>query len=257
MGTQFMTGVAGQQRVSDAFIRNLVIGFPDVNEQRAIVAFLDRETARIDAMIEKKERLIALLEEKRTALISHAVTKGLDPTAPTKDSGIPWLGEIPAHWEVKRLKHIVKERLQYGANEAAMHDNRAWIRFVRITDIDENGNLRDDTFRSLHPEIAEPYLLQRGDILFARSGATVGKTFQYSEAWGPSCFAGYLILCRPDPRKVMPKFLYMVTKSGAYQEWKNSIFIQATIENISAEKYNNLYSDSIHLTHEPGRGVGF
>ena len=73
---------------------------PGESEQRAIAAFLDRETAKIDALVAKKERLIELLQEKRTSLISHAVTKGLDPDVPLKDSGVEWLGEIPAHWEV-------------------------------------------------------------------------------------------------------------------------------------------------------------
>ena len=76
--------------------------FPPVPEQRAIAAFLDRETAKIDALVSKKVRLIELLQEKRTAFISHAVTKGLDPYVPVKDSGVEWLGEIPAHWEVRR-----------------------------------------------------------------------------------------------------------------------------------------------------------
>ncbi len=83
---------------------------PPVEEQQAIAAFLDRETAQIDTLIEKKQRQIELLQEKRSALISHAVTKGLDPNAKMKDSGIEWLGEIPAHWEVKRLKRFVRLR---------------------------------------------------------------------------------------------------------------------------------------------------
>ena len=69
----------------------------------AIAAFLDRETAKIDALVEEQQRLIALLKEKRQAVISHAVTKGLDPNAPMKDSGVEWLGEVPAHWEVSPL----------------------------------------------------------------------------------------------------------------------------------------------------------
>jgi type I restriction enzyme S subunit len=76
---------------------------PPLPEQRAIAAFLDRETAKIDTLIAKKERLIELLDEKRTALISRAVTKGLDPAVPMKDSGVAWLGEVPKVWEVKRL----------------------------------------------------------------------------------------------------------------------------------------------------------
>ena len=76
--------------------------YSPAEEQRAIAAFLDRETARIDALVAKKERLIELLQEKRTALITRAVTKGLDPNVPMKDSGVEWLGEIPAHWEACR-----------------------------------------------------------------------------------------------------------------------------------------------------------
>jgi len=83
------------------------ICLPPLPEQRAIAAFLDRETARIDALIGHKQRLIALLEEKRQAVISHAVTKGLDPDVELKDSGKPWLGSVPAKWTLKPLKHCV------------------------------------------------------------------------------------------------------------------------------------------------------
>jgi len=85
-----------------------VLPYCSIDEQRAIATFLDRETARIDKLIKKKERQIELLKEKRAAVISHAVTKGLDPNVKMKDSGIEWLGEIPEHWEVKRLKNVVQ-----------------------------------------------------------------------------------------------------------------------------------------------------
>ena len=81
------------------------IPLPPEREQRTIAAFLDRETARIDALVAAKRRLIALLQEKRAALIARAVTRGLDPYAPTKDSGVAWLGRVPAHWDVMRVKH--------------------------------------------------------------------------------------------------------------------------------------------------------
>ncbi|MEW6595763.1 MAG: restriction endonuclease subunit S [Thermodesulfobacteriota bacterium] len=81
---------------------------PPLEEQTAIAAFLDRETARIDGLIARKQRLVELLQEKRTALISRAVTKGLDPNVPMKDSGIEWLGEIPAHWEVYKFRYVFK-----------------------------------------------------------------------------------------------------------------------------------------------------
>ena len=94
-----------------------VFAIPPVAEQRAIAAFLDRETARIDALVAKKERLIELLQEQRTALITRAVTKGLDPNVPMKDSGVEWLGEIPAHWEVKALSASLVGST-YGVSEA-------------------------------------------------------------------------------------------------------------------------------------------
>jgi type I restriction enzyme S subunit len=94
-------------------VADMSILIPSKREQQAIASFLDRETARIDALIQKKERMIELLKEKRIALITQAVTKGLDPNAPMKDSGIEWLGEVPEHWEVKRIKHVAT-RIQTG-----------------------------------------------------------------------------------------------------------------------------------------------
>lgn len=87
-------------------MKNIVLGVPSEAEQTQIARFLDHETARIDALIEEQQRLIELLKEKRQAVISKAVTKGLDPTVPMKDSGVEWLGEVPAHWEVKPLRYV-------------------------------------------------------------------------------------------------------------------------------------------------------
>ncbi len=100
IGAAWMYGAGGQKRVPDDFICNLRWPIPSLSEQCAIAAYLDREAARIDALVAKKERLIELLEEKRTALISRAVTRGLDPDVALKNSGVEWLGEIPAGWDV-------------------------------------------------------------------------------------------------------------------------------------------------------------
>lgn len=98
------------QNVHAEDIKDQYISLPSEREQADISAFLDRETAKIDALVEEQQRLIALLKEKRQAVISHAVTKGLDPDAPMKDSGVEWLGEVPAHWEVKPLKYCASFR---------------------------------------------------------------------------------------------------------------------------------------------------
>ena len=89
-------------------MRNITLAMPPRSEQEPIAAFIDRETAKIDGLVAEQEKLIALLKEKRQAVISHAVTKGLNPDAPMKDSGIEWLGEVPAHWDVARVKHFVQ-----------------------------------------------------------------------------------------------------------------------------------------------------
>ena len=97
----------GQTNISQDEIRAIPFLVPPLHEQRAIAHFLDRETAKLDALIHKSQRLIELLREKRQALISHAVTKGLDEHAETRDSGVEWLGQIPSHWEARRLKYAV------------------------------------------------------------------------------------------------------------------------------------------------------
>jgi type I restriction enzyme S subunit len=101
-----LTYGARMPRLSPEQLGGSFMAMPPTSEQRAIAAFLDRETAKIDALVAKKEKLIALLQEKRTALITRAVTKGLDPNVPTKASGVAWLGEIPAHWDTARMWRI-------------------------------------------------------------------------------------------------------------------------------------------------------
>ena len=212
---------------------------PSLDTQRRIARFLDEKTARIDGLIEKKRGLLDRLAEKRQTLITRAVTKGLNAQTPMKPSGIDWLGDIPAHWEVLRLKFIASGSLSYGANAAAEFDESEWPRFVRITDVDEFGRLRNETFRSLPPEVAEGFLLQPNDILLARSGATVGKSFIYKISWGVACYAGYLIRARIK-KKHDARYFYWFLNSTSYWEWVRSTFIQSTIQNISADRYANL-----------------
>ncbi len=116
---------------------------PSRREQRAIAAFLDRETARIDALVAKKERLIELLQEKRTALITRAVTKGLDPNVPMKGSGVEWLGEIPAHWDVVPLKRIGELQAGAGFPESDQGIATEEIPFFKVGDMGAPGNERE------------------------------------------------------------------------------------------------------------------
>ena len=130
--------------------------------------------------------------------------------------------------------------LQYGANESGEDYDESLPRYIRITDIDSNGDLKREGKQSLAEKIATPYILQDGDLLFARSGATVGKTFLYKSCFGRSAFAGYLIKASLDKSLVLPEYLYYYTLNPLFNTWKEMTFIQSTIQNIGADRYNIL-----------------
>jgi restriction endonuclease S subunit len=213
-------------------MKMIKIPLPPFPEQVAIVKYLDAKTAKIDKAIEAEEKMIALLQERREIVINEAVGGGEDFNAEAQRGG------ERRGWEVRRLKSLLKKPLQYGANEAAEESDCSHPRYIRITDIDDSGKLREETFRSLPMEKAKPYILEKGDLLFARSGATAGKSFLFQEDYA-ACFAGYLIRASMT-MAINPEYLFYFTQSGDYRQWKEAVFIQATIQNISAEKYCNL-----------------
>ncbi|WP_144174992.1 restriction endonuclease subunit S [Pseudomonas sp. Kh13] len=142
--------------------------FPARVEQTQIARFLDHETARIDALIEEQQRLIELLKEKRQALISHAVTKGLDPTVPMKDSGVEWLGEVPAHWEVGGLTRFIGQVVDYRGRTPTKVDNGIFLVTARNI---RNGRIDYEASEEYaDPESAESLLARGrpeiGDLLF-------------------------------------------------------------------------------------------
>lgn len=152
-------------------LRHYRVAFAPPSEQRAIAAFLDRETARIDGLVAKKERLIELLQEERTALITRAVTKGLDPNVPMKDSGVQWLGEIPEHWTIRRLRATVAscQNGVWGDDPDGIHD----VACVRVADFDRvtfRVNLADPTLRAIEPKVLAVRGLRAGDLLLEKSG---------------------------------------------------------------------------------------
>jgi len=156
-----------------------------------------------------------------------------------KDSGIEWIGLIPKEWKVVPLKWILRNPLQYGANENGKSFDKSLPRYIRITDI-LNNNLREDIQKqSLTEKQAVGYILEDNDILFARSGGTVGKAFIYKSKYGRSAFAGYLIRAQIN-KENNPWYVHYFTQSSAYEEWKKKIFIQATIQNIGADRYSLL-----------------
>lgn len=148
---------------------------PPLAEQCAIATFLDRETARIDALVAKKERLMALLQEKRTALISHAVTKGLNPNAPMKDSGVKWIGQIPAHWDMRRLKFLLSG-IDQGWSPQCDNQPAEEGRWGVLKTGCVNGGIFDEGENKSLPDNIDPPLeleVRCGDVLMSRaSGST-------------------------------------------------------------------------------------
>jgi len=194
-------------------IRTGLFALPSLPEQRAIAGFLDRETARIDALVAKKERLIALLEEQRTALISHAVTKGLDPTAPMKDSGVEWLGRIPAHWEVKPLKFSVTMNPDV-LDEATRPDYE--MLYVDVGNVDSTGTIQNaESLRFENAPTRARRKIRAGDTILS----TV-RTYLKAIAFVPDppdnliVSTGFAVL-RPG-RNVAPKFLWRLVQSQQF-----------------------------------------
>lgn len=213
---------------------------PSIFEQNRISDYLDSKCARIDSIRENVEAEIEALKRYKKSVITEAVTKGLDKNVKMKDSGIPWIGEIPKDWKISRLKYILKEPMKYGANESGVAYSDALPRYIRITDIDSEGKLRKDGKLSLNEDIAKGYILKNKSILFARSGGTVGKTFFYRKEYGTAAFAGYLISAVIDENKALPEWIYYYVNSSAYWEWVNQIYTQSTIQNIGADKYSEM-----------------
>lgn len=232
----YSTGI-NYPSINDTALKMINIVMPHLSEQQSIAYYLDQKCGEIDKLITLQEEMITKLQSYKQSVITEAVTKGLDKNVPLKDSGIEWIGEIPEHWTFTVFKKFLSEPMQYGANEPAEECNYNDPRYIRITDIKDDGTLRDDTFKSLPLEKAKEYMLNKGDLLFARSGATVGKTFLYKEDYA-ACFAGYLIKARCNKNVLLPNFVFYYTLSNVYQNWKNSIFIQSTIQNIGADKYS-------------------
>lgn len=212
-GEAAMYGAGGQKRVPDEFVREFAFGWPSVEEQISIARFLDRETARIDALIAEQETLLALLAEKRQATISHAVTRGLDPNVPMKDSGTTWLGEVPAHWNVLAIKQC--SPVQRGASPRPIDDPKyfdedgdyAW---VRISDVSSSGGLLESTDQRLSELGASLSVKLDPGSLFISIAGSVGKPcITKINACIHDGFVYFPSL------KIPPMFLFRIFEAGA------------------------------------------
>lgn len=211
----------------------LVLRLPPMPEQQAIAAILDA----IDGAIAQSEKAIAATEALHQALLRELLTHGIS-SRHTAWRAVGDIGEIPACWPVTTLGELCT-RPEYGAGASAMPFDPRLPRYVRITDIDDEGRLIDGDPRSADPGLVRGLELHDGDLLFARSG-TVGRTYLHSETRGPCVFAGYLIrfqVSRPDVR---PAFLFSWTRTEPYRRWVERTAHRGAQPNINAAEYSHL-----------------
>ena len=179
--TKVFYGMGGGLRQSMKFddMRRLPLLVPSLGEQRKIADFLDYETARIDTLIEKQQRLIELLKEKRQAVISHAVTKGLNPDAPMRDSGIEWLGEVPAHWELPKLVQKTS-RIGDGLHSTPQYEDGTGYYFVNGNNLVSGKIELGETAREVpESEFKRHFIaLDESTVLLSING-TIGKVARY------------------------------------------------------------------------------
>lgn len=197
-----------------------VIGLavPPHSEQRVLLEFLDRETGKIDALVAEQRRLIELLQEKRQAVISHAVTKGLNPDVPLKPSGIEWLGDVPEHWEVSKIKFVACG-FMYGTS-ADCNSDETGTPVLRIPNIKDGFiDFTDLKFANFPTDEEAKYLVNSGDILVVRTNGNpdlVGKSALFHG--GERCmFASYLIKISPRPN-VIPEYLNLVMNADCTRD---------------------------------------
>ncbi len=211
---KFRVSANGLTRVglSQYAVDNIILPWPPNEEQSIIATFLDRETAKIDALVAEQEKLIALLKEKRQAVISHAVTKGLDPTVPMKDSGVEWLGEVPKHWRIISIKWL--SPVQRGASPRPIDDPKyfddegeyAWVRIADVSASD--GNLRESTQYLSELGSTLSVKIEPGELFVSIAG-TVGKPC-ISEI--KACIHDGFVYF--PSLKITPKFLYRIFEAA-------------------------------------------
>ena len=224
------------------FIGNLPVPVPDPGAQRAIADYLDRETARLDALVTAKERLLALLAEKRRALVTRAVTRGLDPRVPTRDSGVPWLGEIPAHWELTRLKFLADVRGGLALGKGCRDPCQEEYPYISVANVQDGYLSLDDVKKIPVPrKEAENYLLRTGDVLMNEGGDDdkIGRGCVWNGAIAPCLHQNHVFAVRPW--YVEPEWIDMWTSSDtARYHFQNYAKRTTNLASISAANIREL-----------------
>ena len=240
----------GLMNLNGTVLGNIEVPDAPPETQRAIAAFLDRKTAAIDDLIDKKERLIKLLAEKRAALIHRAVTKGLDDGVPMKDSGVEWIGEIPAHWEVKRLKHLTRQVTVGIVITPSKYYCEVGVPALRSLNVNEGAlSQRDLVFitNDAHAMLSKSRL-SAGDLVAVRTGQP-GTTAVVDDHFDGANCIDLIIIRRPSGR--MPHLLAMALNSTATKAQYGAGSTGAIQQHFNVETAKNLLLAVPPRDHEP------
>lgn len=223
--------------ITQAILRNLSIWLPTDGEQSKIVNFLDHETAKIDNLIQKQQQLIELLKEKRQAVISHAVTKGLNPDVPMKDSGVEWLGDIPSHWEMKRLAYLGSARNGLIYSPENITDQESGILVLRSSNI-QNSSLCFDDNVYVNTNIPEQFLVKENDLLIcSRNGSRnlIGKNALISKEAEGMAFGAFMAIFRAK----INTYIFWVLNSPLF-DYQSGSFLTSTINQLTIGNLNSM-----------------
>jgi type I restriction enzyme S subunit len=227
----------GRWRLPTEAFNEIVYPCPSLREQNQIATFLDHETTKIDSLIEKQRQLIELLKEKRQAVISHAVTKGLNPDVPMKDSGVEWLGEIPSHWEMKRLAYLGSARngLTYSPENIA--DQESGVLVLRSSNI-QNSSLCFDDNVYVDSIIPEQFLVKENDLLIcSRNGSRnlIGKNALISKDAEGMAFGAFMAIFRSQ----INTYIFWVLNSPLF-DYQSGSFLTSTINQLTIGNLNSM-----------------
>jgi type I restriction enzyme S subunit len=222
---------------------NVDMPVPTPAEQTAIAAFLDRETAKIDALIAEQQRLIELLQEKRQAVISHAVTKGLNPDAPMKDSDAVGMEKIPAHWDIKPLKHVVAVD-SCGCYGVDPEESEITLPVATTAQIDTDGRfaVEEMPVRGFSSAELDRYRCGDGDILVVKSSGSATNIISgkagYVDAETPLfIFSNFLMRLRPLTHFAAPRFIYWLLRSRLTRQRVEQMCATTTYPNLKVSEY--------------------
>ncbi len=245
--------IYGAKILNQELIKNAAICTPPHKDCNTIAAFLDHETVKIDRLIEKQEKLIKLLKEKRQAVISHAVTKGLNPDAPMKDSGVEWLGEVPEHWGVKRLKHIASLQSGIAKGKDLSKVESITVPYLRVANVQDGYvNLEDVAEIDIQPHELERYLLKEGDVLMNEGGDNdkLGRGTVWNGKVAPCIHQNHVFAIRPHA--VEPEWLACVTRASSTKFYFFSKSKQST--NLASISATNILETPVTVPPYEERG---